>query len=433
MANGLVADIGSQLAMGLPLGAQIQQQQLQQDQLAQQQAQQEQLGGLIGGLVTDPASDVIQFNPQVAADLATQFPDKFEQINTNLGLITEGRKKEALDFSFKVRGTPFEQRQALIQQRAERLQSQGRDPSDTLDLLNLAEKDQNQALDLVQVAALSPEQRVELSQGPEPTTLQRELIAAGLTPGTPEFQQAIMNKLTGVLSPEALSQKAAIAEAGGTKVTVGGKAEGKEREEIAKVRAKQFERLIQSGEKAESMLQSLDTLDAIDIDTGALEPGKVALASVVEGLGIDASSLADVGTAQSFKAVSNRLVNDVLNAATGPQTDGDAQRARSTISNLGDSPLAAQFKSNSLRSVALRTIEQRDFIESRVDEGSTFSEARKEWNKFKKQTPALSDAVKNPQTGLPLYFYQFQNLARQRREGITDKEIIAAWRQANAK
>tara|TARA_R110000850_G_C9996087_1_gene467982 strand:+ start:29293 stop:30762 length:1470 start_codon:yes stop_codon:yes gene_type:complete len=268
----------------------------------------------------------------------------------------------------------------------------------------------------------------------KPSTLQQNAIAAGLTPGTPEFQQFISNKVSGVLSPEALAQKSQIAAAGKTDVTVGGTDEGEERKQIAKVRSKQFERVIEAGENAETMLQSLDTLDAIDVDTGALEPAKAAVAAVFEGFGMDASGLADVDGAQSLKAASNRLVNDVLNQAKGPQTEGDAIRAKSTIANLGDSPLAKQFKSDSLRAVALRQKEQQRFIEDFMDENDeTFTNARRKWNKFTKETPSLSAVIKNPQTGLPLYFYQFKSMAQQRRPGISETDVIAAWRQANAK
>jgi hypothetical protein len=245
--------------------------------------------------------------------------------------------------------------------------------------------------------------------------VQQNLIAAGLRPGTPEFQQAL---LTSINKP-------------GVQVSIGDEAEGTERKEIAKVRARQFEKLSNDADNAESTLASLDQLDAVDAKTGAFEPAKAAVAAVAEGFGFDASAIANVTTAQALEGLSNRLVNDVLNTAKGPQTEGDAQRARSTLKSLGDDPRAGQFKSDSLRAVALRTVEQRDFIDQKIDAGSTFSSARADWNKFKRDTPSLSDVVKNPNTGLPLFYYQFKQSARQRRPDITEEDIINAWRKVH--
>jgi len=350
------------------------------------------------------------------AQLASQFPEQFEQVNKNLGLIDQGRKDEAAQFAFELQNTPFDQRAAKLQARAQSLSSRGRNNSDTLELLDMTEEEQNQAAQVVQIAALTPEQRLEFAQGPKPTSLQQNLLAAGLQPGTPEFEQAV---LTAVTKPA-------------TTVNVGA-GEGTERKEIAKVRARQFEKLSESADNAEETISNLDQLDAIGADTGALEPAKAAIAAVIEGFGIDASGIADITTSQALTASSNRMINSVLNAAKGPQTEGDALRAKKTIRSLGDDPLAGQFKSNSLRALALRTIEQRDFIDQRIDAGDTFSKARAEWNKFKKNTPSLSAVIKNPQTKLPLFFYQFQQQARQKRPDITDEQIVQAWRNAHAK
>lgn len=250
---------------------------------------------------------------------------------------------------------------------------------------------------------------------PDITTLQKNLQAAGLTQGTPEYQTALLKAI----------QKP------GVQVSIGDEAEGTERKEIAKVRARQFEKLSNDADNAESTLASLDQLDAVDAKTGAFEPAKAAFAAIAEGFGFDAGAIANVTTAQALEGLSNRLVNDVLNAAKGPQTEGDALRARSTLKSLGDDPRAGQFKSDSLRAVALRTVEQREFIDQKIDAGSTFSAARADWNKFKKKTPSLSAVVKNPNTGLPLFYYQFKRSATQRRPGITDEQIIAAWRKAH--
>tara|TARA_R110000803_G_scaffold210184_1_gene281359 strand:+ start:582 stop:1847 length:1266 start_codon:yes stop_codon:yes gene_type:complete len=196
-------------------------------------------------------------------------------------------------------------------------------------------------------------------------------------------------------------------------------------------RIKQYAKISETAEGAYSVLQNLNELDAIGADTGALEPIKVKFASILEGMGIDASSIANVETAQMMQAVTGRLLNDVLKQSTGPQTDDDANRAMETLAGLGSSPLANRFKIDSLRAVSLRQIQQSEFIDDLMDKDISFSEARKSWRKYTKSTPSLSAVVKNPTTGLPVYYYQFKDHAKTARPGITDKEIEAAWRKKN--
>jgi hypothetical protein len=245
------------------------------------------------------------------------------------------------------------------------------------------------------------------------TSLQQNLIAAGLTPGTPEFRAAVLKATT-------------------KPTTIIGTGEKEESKELAKLRVKRFGSIQEAADNATTLLDNLNQLDAIDVTTGALEPAKVAIAAIAEGFGIDASSIANATTAQAFNAVSTKLVNEILNAATGPQTDQDADRARKTIASLGDTPGAATFKNNSLRSLALRQVEQRDFIAEQLDKDKNLSESNKEWREFKRKTPSLSSIVKGPD-GLPVFFFQFKNSAQTARPGISDQEIIDAWRDVHGK
>lgn len=225
-------------------------------------------------------------------------------------------------------------------------------------------------------------------------------------------------------------------EKAGPLVTIAG--ENAEDKAMGSIRAKQYERVTTEAEKSFAMIESLDQMDAIDVDTGIFEPFKGQMSSIARGLGISTDGIDRAATSQAYQAATGRLVNSVLQAASGPQTDGDADRARATMAQLGSEPGANKFKNDSLRAVALRKIEQSEFID-RVMEGPdgtggvSFSKAAKEWNKFKRATPNLSATIKNPNTGLPLYFYQFKQSSEKRRPGISQAEIIKAWRQINAK
>jgi len=140
-----------------------------------------------------------------------------------------------------------------------------------------------------------------------------------------------------------------------------------------------------------------------------------------------------VAGAQGFNAISFRMVNAVLNQAKGPQTEGDAQRARSTIASLGNEGAANDFIIATMRANALRKIEQDEFYKDRLGEGKSVTETRKEWKDYMEKTPSLSDVknVRDPETGLPVYFYQFKERAIQNRPNVTQDQIVQAWRQAN--
>lgn len=390
MANGLVVDIPGAVERGLQFQQAAQLRPLQQQQ-AQLGLQQQRQALALGGLQQQAAQQGIESEQQKA---------KSQNLFNAVAII---------------RSLPDEQKLGAIQQNIAEIQARGGDASESIQAATLAREGRfgelNQGLDNLFQAGVS----TGFLKAPAitaPTSLQRNLLAAGLQPGTQEFQQAV---LTATTKP----------------TTIIGAGEKAEEKELAKLRVGRFSDVQERATNASKLVEQLDQLDAIDVQTGALEPAKASLAAVVEGFGLDASGIANATTAQAFNAISERLVNDVLNAATGPQTDQDAARARKTIAGLGDTPEAAVFKNASLRAVALRQIEQRDFIENELERGNKLSEANKAWRKFKSQTPSLSSVVKNSTTGLPVFFYQFQQNARSSRPGITDDEIVKAWRSVH--
>jgi hypothetical protein len=328
------------------------------------------------------------------------------------------------ELAINISKLPFNQRASALAQAGDRLTSVNIDPAvfagqDLTDTV-LAEiiagtggVAEVSALDLAKTAKLQAEAgQVGVPKVAAKTSAEKNAIAVGLTPGTPEFVDFITKAVT---KPSTIIQK------------------GQTAEEIAlaKLGVKRFSDVQQAADGATKLLENLDQLASIDVESGALEPAKATLAAIIEGFGLDASGIANATNAQAFNAVSGRLVNEVLNAATGPQTDQDATRARKTIASLGDTPGALVFKNASLKAVALRQIDQRDFINERLDSGDTLRQANKRWRAFKNKTPSLSSVVKKD--GLPMFFYQFKESAKQRRPGISDDEIIKAWRGAHAK
>jgi len=158
---------------------------------------------------------------QALIDLSVERPELFEQVNKNIGLITTQQKSEAADFAFDVVNTPFEQRREKIIQRVERLQSQGRDASDTRQLLNTDQATQDNALNAIQIAALPVEKRVELASGGKRglASAKTEILKDGsviqaLPDGSVQVRDRLGNVVTGQERSNVLdqSQQAAIAQ-----------------------------------------------------------------------------------------------------------------------------------------------------------------------------------------------------------------------------
>ncbi len=243
------------------------------------------------------------------------------------------------------------------------------------------------------------------------TSLQQNLMAAGLQPGTQEFKQAL---LTSMFKPQ-------------TSVTVGD-GERAERKEIGKVQAKRFEKILEEGDTGRTLLGTLNQISEIDVKTGLFEPTKLAFGRAAEALGFDSSEFVDVTSAEALNALSNRLVNDVLNSAKGPQTDQDAERARSTIRSLGDDPKAGMFKIKSLKSAAERQIERADFISRAVDdEDKSVSEANRDWREFINKTPNVSPKLKD-EDGLPMFWNDYEDQYLDRNPGSSRSDALKAWR-----
>jgi hypothetical protein len=106
-------------------------------------------------------------------------------------------------------------------------------------------------------------------------------------------------------------------------------------------------RPVQDAAKSNAIVVSrLDALESLPINekTGWGTEAKAKAAEVLVGLGYnsdEAKSLAS--SAQTFRSIQARQVNDELNMAKGPQTEGDAQRAKTTYASLGNTPQANQY------------------------------------------------------------------------------------------
>ena len=89
-------------------------------------------------------------------------PVQAEEILTSMGLDDASKRAEFSRFAAKIQSLPFEQRGEAINARARELQEQGRDPSETLQLLGVSEETQNRALTGIQLMDLSTKERFDI-------------------------------------------------------------------------------------------------------------------------------------------------------------------------------------------------------------------------------------------------------------------------------
>ena len=253
------------------------------------------------------------------------------------------------------------------------------------------------------------------------TSLQQNLVAAGLEPGTPEFRDAVLGNVN--KSADSITNEAV------------GKGLTEEQKALAKSRVGRFETIQLAADNAIDQDEQLAQLENIDIDTGFGTEARGALASAVnavfgDGVG-DSLTNTNLPALQAFRGVSARLVNSELNKAKGPQTEGDAQRAKSTLASLANEVDANRFLVKSLRATNARKIEQAAFYESILERDGTLKDADKEWSAFKRKTPMLSATVLDNTTSLPMFFNEFREKTQVANPNATDEQIINAWRELN--
>lgn len=101
---------------------------------------------------------------------------------------------------------------------------------------------------------------------------------------------------------------------------------------------------LEAGKSADTMLANVQALRNIDLNTGWGAEAKAAAANALAGLGI-APKNAEMfaANAQKFQSVAMTRLWEVLNNAKGPQTEGDADRAKATFASIKNTNDANQF------------------------------------------------------------------------------------------
>lgn len=207
----------------------------------------------------------------------------------------------------------------------------------------------------------------------------------------------------------------------------------KEQEKLAETRVNRFDQLKTDANSAISQNEQLSQLSQMDLSTGFGEGAKTNIARVFNSFGVDGDSLlgVDAANAQAFNAVTGKLLGEALAAQKGPQTDRDADRMMKTLPQLTNEQDSNTFIIESMMAINDRKVEQADFYERILEEDGSLKNADQRWREYKQKTPLVSDSVINRETGLPMFFNQFQRMAKDRNPNATRQQIINAWRQLN--
>jgi len=110
-----------------------------------------------GGVVTSTRPAMSQ--EEMARRARAIDPIHAEKVLTSMGLDDASKRAEMSRFAAQLQSVPYLQRDGYIQARAEKLKSEGRDPTETLKLSGIPEAQQDQALLGVQMMDLSTKER----------------------------------------------------------------------------------------------------------------------------------------------------------------------------------------------------------------------------------------------------------------------------------
>lgn len=309
-----VPNIPGALSQGINLG----------DQFRQQQLQQKQQEFLAGGGLQQPGA--VQESGKLGLDFQQKVAEGLGIIDKRTRQIDQVKLVEAADFSFRIQGLPVEQQNIAIQERIETLEGQGRDATQTRELLQTPFEQRGRALQAVQLSALPNDQRLKFLQNAQRTgqtkfqfgaqesfkdeagnvffaTTRRDPRAGDVTPqvtplieGTQVQGQLTPISAQGVTSAERSAERQLVEEIKTTEA---------EKREVAKLTTKRKQGFVDSGVEAAdgvaNIKRSIQLLE--DVPTGGID---AALLRGKQLFGIESADEAELSSGLG-KAILSQL------------------------------------------------------------------------------------------------------------------------------
>lgn len=189
-----------------------------------------------------------------------------------------------------------------------------------------------------------------------PTALMQNLAAAGLQPGSPEYQQAVLSGTQG-----------------GTNVTLNTGEGNKFYETLDTEQAKTFSALSEEGVRGRGKLAQIDTLEGLlnQAQTG----GWAVLKQAAGEYGINTEGLSDI---QSAQALINELVPQQRQPGSGPMSDADLALFKQSLPRLINQPGGNQTIINTMRGITRYQVQMGEIADAVADRALTPAQAREQ-------------------------------------------------------
>lgn len=362
--------------------------------------------------------------PDEIAQFSIQNPQAGELLSRQLAFKSDATRQNMMDSMQQILLDPS-QTESVLTNRIKMIQEQGGDPSQTMSELEQFRTNPEGYEQKVEraYAMMDPQgygaYRSSMPQQQAPNYSNVQFDEAGNPYG--------LNKTTGKYEPiKGGFQRAKPTPQ--TVVNMGAQGLTEEQKALAKQRVNRYGKITDDADSASQEIDSINQIRAIDLDTGFGTEVKSTAAKVINALGGNGESLlnVDISDVEKFNAVAEKQVLNVMSSQKGPQTDQDAARIKKTVAGTENTKEANAFILDSMEAIANRKIEQQAFWDSYLESNDgSLKGVQLAWNKYKKETPMVSEVVKNPSTGKPMFFYQFRAAFPDRDES----EVIQAWRK----
>lgn len=256
-------------------------------------------------------------DPDQVARLAIDYPESQQAIQMLFGLTDDKKKREAIDFSRSVLTENDPERiSQLYRERIDRLESEGRDPSDTISSYRSwinNPQGERKSLEMI-YASQAPKQEWEAYKGGDASSLPAETVAFNelIKDFTPEQQKTAKLVKAGLKGRAVSNAELSAIESGDIKDYADWKAQMKQQQKFAEMtgssRAKAIDKGFETIEKIDSGIGNIDrAIAAIDngAGVGAVEKLWPSIkAASVELDNIRGSMALDVVGATTFGALS---------------------------------------------------------------------------------------------------------------------------------
>jgi hypothetical protein len=236
-----------------------------------------------------------------------------------------------------------------------------------------------------ELAGLPPEVGIQIAmaklKGNDPTALMQNLAAAGLQPGTPEYQDAI---LRGIQQ--------------GTTVNVGDNS-SKFTNKADELAAGRLSDMVTSGQGAQTLMGDLMALTEIgkNIDTGKGAEIIAALGPYAEALGVKIDGL---GEMQAYDSIVQRMAPQMRPPGSGASSDFDARQFLKGLPGLGKTPEGNQIITQTFSAIQQAKVAASDIAMRALSGEITWQQADKEiaeignpyeaFNEYRKRQPATA-------------------------------------------